>query len=56
MIWAVQNGYVDQVAVERVKEFQTKFTEFLATRKAALLAKVEKEAFEGELASKIAGG
>jgi F-type H+/Na+-transporting ATPase subunit alpha len=29
--------------VERVKEFQTKFTEFLTTRKASLLAKVEKE-------------
>src|SRR6266536_7308 len=42
VIWAVQNGYVDQVPVERVKEFQTKFTEFLTTRKATLLAKVEK--------------
>ncbi len=43
VIWATQNGYLDQVAVERVKEFQTKFTEFLTTRKAALLAKIEKE-------------
>jgi F-type H+/Na+-transporting ATPase subunit alpha len=43
VIWAVQNGYVDQVPMERVKESQTKFTEFLTTRKAALLAKVEKE-------------
>src|SRR2546421_12642222 len=37
VIWAVQNGYVDQVPVERVKEFQAKFTEFLTTRKASLL-------------------
>ena len=29
MIWAVQNGYVDDVPVERVKEFQAKLTEFL---------------------------
>src|SRR5215470_425613 len=43
VIWTVQNGYMDQVPVERVKEFQTKFTEFLTTRKAALLAEVEKE-------------
>ena len=43
VIWATQNGYLDQVAVERVKEFQTKFTEFLTTRKAALLAKIDKE-------------
>src|SRR6266496_599919 len=43
VIWAVQNGYVDQVPVERVKEFQTKFTEFLTTRKTELLARIEKE-------------
>ena len=43
VIWATQNGYLDQVAVERVKEFQTKFTEFLTTRKAELLAKIDKE-------------
>src|SRR5947209_7798083 len=33
VIWAVQNGYVDDVAVTRVKEFQAKFTEFISTRK-----------------------
>src|SRR5277367_6897983 len=33
VIWAVQNGYVDDVPVERVKEFQAKLTEFLNTRK-----------------------
>ena len=43
VIWAMQNGYLDQVPVERVKEFQTKFTEFLTTRKVELLAKIEKE-------------
>ena len=34
VIWAVQNGYMDDVPVNRVKEFQTKLTEFLSTRKA----------------------
>src|SRR5437879_4048632 len=43
VIWAVQNGYLDQVPVERVKEFQTRLTEFLTTRKGELLAKIEKE-------------
>ena len=43
VIWAMQNGYVDQVPVERIKEFQTKFTEFLTTRKVELLAKIERE-------------
>src|SRR4030081_2626785 len=27
LLWAVQNGYVDAVAVERVKEYQTRLTE-----------------------------
>lgn len=40
VIWAVQNGYVDDVPVERVKEFQTRLTEFLSTRKAELLQKI----------------
>src|SRR5262245_22178693 len=43
VIWAMQNGYLDQVPVNRVKEFQTKFTEFLTTRKAELLARIDKE-------------
>ena len=43
VIWAMQNGYLDQVPVERVKEFQTKFTEFLTTRKVDLLAEIDKE-------------
>jgi F-type H+/Na+-transporting ATPase subunit alpha len=43
VIWVVQNGYVDDVPVERVKEFQNKLTEFITTRKAELLAKIGKE-------------
>ena len=43
VIWTVQNGYVDQVPIERVKEFQTKLTDFLTTRKAELLARITKE-------------
>ena len=43
VIWAVQNGYVDDVPVDRVKEFQAKFTEFLSTRKPELLQKIAAE-------------
>ena len=43
VIWAVQNGYVDDVAVERIKEFQSEWTEFLTTRKADLLEKIGRE-------------
>jgi len=43
VIWAVQNGYVDNVAVDRVKEFQLKLTDFLNTRKAELLRSIAHE-------------
>ena len=43
LIWAVQNGYMDDVPVERIKEFQTKLTEFLSTRKPELLDKIARE-------------
>jgi F-type H+-transporting ATPase subunit alpha len=43
VLWAVQNGYVDQVPVERVKDFQNKLTDFLTTRKSGLLAKIANE-------------
>ena len=43
VIWAVQNGYMDDVPVERIKEFQTKLTEFLSTRKPELLDKIARE-------------
>jgi F-type H+/Na+-transporting ATPase subunit alpha len=40
VIWAVQNGYVDDVPVERIKEFQSEWTDFLTTRRADLLQKI----------------
>jgi F-type H+-transporting ATPase subunit alpha len=40
VLWMVQNGYVDDVPVPRVKEFQERLTEFLSTTKASLLADI----------------
>ena len=40
VIWAVQNGYVDDVPVNRIKEFQASLTEFLTTRKGDLLRRI----------------
>jgi F-type H+/Na+-transporting ATPase subunit alpha len=37
VLWMVQNGYVDGVPVERVKEYQARLTEFLTTSKANVL-------------------
>jgi F-type H+-transporting ATPase subunit alpha len=43
ILWTVQNGYMDDVAVERIKDFQSKLTEYLTSRKAELLARLFKE-------------
>jgi F-type H+-transporting ATPase subunit alpha len=54
VIWTVQNGYVDDVPVDRVKEFQTRVTEFLSTRKAELLQKIAAEkTISPELAAEL---
>jgi F-type H+-transporting ATPase subunit alpha len=37
VLWAMQNGYFDDVEVKRIKECQQSFEEFLSTRKADLL-------------------
>jgi len=43
VLWAVRNGYIDPVPVERVKEFQNQLADFLTTRKIGLLSKIGKE-------------
>jgi F-type H+/Na+-transporting ATPase subunit alpha len=43
IVWVVQNQYVDNVPVGRVKEFQAKWTEFVTTRKAELMQKIAEE-------------
>jgi F-type H+-transporting ATPase subunit alpha len=48
VIWAVQNGYVDDVAVERIKAFQADWTDFLTTRKPELLQRIGKEKAIGD--------
>ncbi len=54
VLWAVQNGYVDDVPVERIKEFQASWTDFLATRKADLLRTIGAEKAVGkELAAAL---
>src|SRR5262245_28931913 len=43
VIWAIQNKYMDDVPVSRAKEFQTRWTEFVTTRKVQLLGKIARE-------------
>jgi F-type H+-transporting ATPase subunit alpha len=43
ILWAMQNGYLDDVPVEKVKDWQGKLTQFFVDRKPALLERVRKE-------------
>src|ERR1700758_1631446 len=43
VLWVVQNGYVDDVPVERIKEYQSGLTDFLSTRKIELLKNISKQ-------------
>ncbi len=43
LLWVVQNGYVDKVPVERMKDYQAKLTEYLTSSKPDLLTKIGAE-------------
>ena len=43
LLWVVQNGYVDAIAVDRIKDYQSGLTEYLISSKADLLAQIAKE-------------
>ena len=44
VLWSMQNGYFDEVPVDRVKEYQAKLTEFLTTRKESVLTTLREKA------------
>jgi F-type H+/Na+-transporting ATPase subunit alpha len=53
-MWATQNGYLDAVPVDRVKEYQLKLQDWLQTRKAALLGAIrEKKELDKDLESQL---
>ncbi len=37
LLWAIQNGYLDTVPIDRVKEYQSRVTEYLTSSQPALL-------------------
>ena len=43
VLWAAQNNFLDDVPVDKVKDFQAKLTDFFTTRKTDLLAKIRNE-------------
>ncbi len=54
VLWAVQNSFFDDVAVDKVKDFQTRMVDFIGTRRADLLQKIRNEkAISDALASEL---
>src|SRR6201990_683856 len=54
VMWGMQNGYIDAVPVERVKEFQLKLQDWLETRKEPLLRAIrEKKQLDQDLESQL---
>ena len=54
LLWTMQNGLLDDVPVEKIKDFQAKLTDFLTTRKVALLEKIRAEkAFSDALSAEL---
>jgi F-type H+-transporting ATPase subunit alpha len=43
VLWAVQNGMMDDVAVDKIKDFQSKLTDYLTSRKGELMGRIAKE-------------
>jgi F-type H+-transporting ATPase subunit alpha len=43
ILWTMQKGYFDAIAVDRVKDFQKQLTEFFTTRKESILAAILKK-------------
>jgi F-type H+/Na+-transporting ATPase subunit alpha len=54
VMWAMQNGYIDPVPVERVKEYQLKLQDYLQTRKGSLLQTIrEKKELDKDLEAQL---
>ena len=43
VLWAGQNGFVDDVPVAKIKDFQHKLTDFMTTRKMELMTRIVKD-------------
>jgi len=43
VLWAAQNNFLDDVPVDKVKDFQGRLTDYFQTRQAALLLKIRNE-------------
>lgn len=53
-LWSMQNGYMDDVAVDKIKDFQLKLQDYFSTRKDTILAKIrDKGAIDDEISGEL---
>jgi F-type H+-transporting ATPase subunit alpha len=53
-LFSMQNGYLDDVPVDKIKDFQAKMEEFLTTRKAAVMTKIrEQQVLSDEIVNEL---
>jgi F-type H+-transporting ATPase subunit alpha len=53
-LWAMQNGYMDDVPVDKIKDFQLKLQDYFGSRKDAVLGKIrDKGAIDDEIAGDL---
>ncbi len=53
-LWSMQNGFMDDVAVDKIKDFQLKLQDFFGTRKDAVLAKIrDKGAIDDDITTDL---
>jgi F-type H+-transporting ATPase subunit alpha len=43
VLWTAQNGFVDNVPVNKIKDFQAKLTDYMTSRKADLMGRIARE-------------
>src|ERR1700744_6386163 len=54
ILWSMQNGFLDDVPVDKIKDFQLKLQEYLTTRKTAVLSKIlDKGAIDDEITNDL---
>jgi F-type H+-transporting ATPase subunit alpha len=54
VLWSMQNGFLDDVPVDKIKDFQLKLQEYLTTRKDAVLGKIrDKGAIDDDVSNDL---
>ncbi len=54
VLWTIQNGFMDKIPVEKIKDFQNKLTDFFKNQHEAILKQIrEKQAFDDGIQAEL---